>query len=119
MEQYGTAPDSFIISLADNMIKNPSHCYRVDIDTEMYVDNNQEDLGDAVSTFFNDYSELGKLGNEQWLYKRVNAVFAHLNKKVDLFAQKEEIRRSIIFCCKSSNDHFVIALNNKLSKNRL
>lgn len=119
VEQYGTTPDPLSIALADNMIKDPNHRYSVDVDTEIYVENNQENLGDTVSTFFNDYSEPGKIGNEQWLYKRVNAVVAHLNKKIDLFAQKEEIRRSIIFCCKSSNYHFVIALNNKLSKCRL
>ena len=59
--------------------------------------------------------EPGTLGNEQWLYKRVNAVVAHMKKQLNLFALKDDIRRSIIFCTKSCNYHFVIALNNKLS----
>lgn len=80
-----------------------------------YIDSNQEYLGEEVALFFNTYNEPNTFGNEQWLFKRVNAVVAHINKEVDLFAVKDEIRRSIIFCSKSSNRHFIIALNNKLS----
>lgn len=115
VEQYGTTPESFIMSLAETIANNPKNCYRVDFDTDRYVENNQEYLGEETATFFNSYMEPGTLGNEQWLYKRVNAVVAHMKKQLNLFALKDDIRRSIIFCTKSCNYHFVIALNNKLS----
>ena len=115
VEQYGTTPEPFIVSLAETIVNNRKNCYRVDLDKDRYVENNQEYLGEDISTFFNLYMEPGTLGNEQWLYKRVNAVVAHINKHINLFELKDDIRRSIIFCTKSCNYHFVIALNNKLS----
>jgi hypothetical protein len=115
VDQYGTTPESFIVSLAGNIVNNPKNCYRVDFDSDRYVENNQEYLGEETAKFFNSYMEPGTLGNEQWLHKRINAVAAHLNKQINLFVLKDDIRRSIIFCTKSCNYHFVIALNNKLS----
>ena len=116
VEQYGSTPEPFITSLAGTIINNRKNCYRVDFDADRYVENNQEYLGEETATFFNSYMEPGTLGNEQWLYKRVNAVVAHINKQINLFTLKNDIRRSIIFCTKSSNYHFIIALNNKLSQ---
>ena len=97
-------------------IKTPKEiCTFIERGSNGYIEYNQDYLGEEVGTFFNKFIEPGKLGNELWFYKRVNAVVAHLRKNIDLFSTKEEIRRSIIFCSKSSNHHFVITLNNKLS----
>ena len=119
LDRYDNHSEDSIASVAECIIKNPKDLYTFQLEENNYVELNQESLGEEVESFFNNYYEPGRLGNEQWLYKRVNAVVAHLNKEIDLFTQREEIRRSIIFCCKSSNHHFIIALNNKLSKSRL
>lgn len=116
VDQYETTSEPFIKSLAETIVTDHEKCYHVDPDPEKYVENNQGDLGEETSTFFGKYAESGTRGNEQWLYKRVNAVVAHMNKKINLFEQKEDIRRSIIYCSKSCNYHFIIALNNKLSR---
>ncbi len=81
---------------------------------ELYVDFNQDNLDEESMRFFNNYQERNKTTNEQWLYQRVNVVANHLLGKLNLFSTSDEIRRSIIFCSKSSNRLFLIALNNKL-----
>ena len=116
IEAYGDVSRGIIVDLAETMIKNPKHIQSIEFKNEDYIESSQDYLGEEVGTFFNLYSEKGKFGNETWLYKRVNAVAAHMRKEIDLFSQKEEIRRSIIFCCKSSNKHFIMSLNNKLSR---
>ena len=116
IEAYGYVSQGFVKDLASTIINNPKNVYRIETNGDEYIEANQDYLGDDVGTFFNGYAEPGKAGNEIWLYKRVNAVAAHIRKEIDLFSMKEEIRRSIVFCCKSSNQHFVISLNNKLSR---
>ena len=113
IEQYGMTHEAKTELIAQTIIMNPKACHRESFDTERYVEHNQE----RPIAFFDEHNESGKLGNEQWLFQRVNAVAKHINKEIDLFALNEEIRRSIIFCCKSSNYHFIIALNNKLIEN--
>lgn len=115
-EAYGYVSQGILFDLAETMIKHPKHIQSIDIKNEDYIESSQDYLGEEVGSFFNNYSEKGKFGNETWLYKRVNAVVAHMRKEINLFMQKEEIRRSIIFCCKSSNKHFIMSLNNKLSR---
>ena len=115
VESYSSAPESIAVSLAQTIIKDPSHIHELETRSEKYVETSQGYLGEEVGSFFEKYNERGKLGNEQWLYKRVNAVADHIKRNIDLFTQKDDIRRSIIFCCKACNYHFVIALNNKLS----
>ena len=115
-EAYEYVSQDILFDLAETMIKHPKHIQTIDFKDEDYIESSQDYLGEEVGSFFNNYSEKGKFGNETWLYKRVNAVVAHMRKEIDLFMQKEEIRRSIIFCCKSSNKHFIISLNNKLSR---
>lgn len=116
IEAYGYVSQGFVKDLASTIINNPKNVYRIETNGDEYIEANQDYLGDEVGSFFNGYAEPGKAGNEIWLYKRVNAVAAHIRKEIDLFSMKEEIRRSIIFCCKSSNQHFVVSLNNKLSR---
>lgn len=114
IEAYGYSSQEDIKDLAETIIKNPKDICRYEVIEDNYIESNQDYLGDEVGIFFNKYAEPGKVGNETWLFKRVNAVAAHIRKEIDLFSKSEQIRRSIIFCCKSSNQHFVIALNNKL-----
>ena len=79
----------------------------------VFIDANQGELTDETNQFFEQFSNNGH-GNEEWFNRRVNALAAHIKGEVDLFKQSDEIRRSIMYCCKSSNDNFVIELNNKL-----
>lgn len=116
VEAYGYVSHGVTYELAETFInKSLKDIHRVEMKNNDYIDSSQDSLGEEVESFFDNYLEPDKLGNEQWLYNRVNAVAAHLKNEIDLFSLKEDIRRSIIFCCKSSNDHFVLALNNKLS----
>lgn len=119
LERYDNRTEPIINSIAEAIIKHPKDLYAMDFHNEAYIEYNQDYLGEDVGSFFNAYNETGTLGNEQWLFKRAKAVVAHLNKEIDLFALKEEIRRSIIYCSKSCNYHFIIALNNKLRTSRL
>ena len=119
IEAYGSTSNGIFQHSAEAIINNPHKLERIEDNNETYIEYNQDNLGEEVETFFNNYTEKGKYGNELWLYKRVNAVVDHISKKIDLFSQIEETRRSIIFCSKSCNQHFIILLNNKLSKIRL
>lgn len=104
-------------SMANTIIKEPNKIIKVEASIEdNYIESNQEHLGQDTEQFFNHFSEPGKSGNELWLLKRTNAVAAHIRKDIDLFSMSDEIRRSIIFCCKSSNSQFILSLNNKLSR---
>lgn len=115
-ETYGLASEGIVKDAASTIIKDPSRIFRIEMTGEDYVETNQEDIGEDAEGFFRQYSEPGKNGNEGWMHERINAVAAHFQREIDLFSADEGIRRSIIFCCKSSNQHFVISLNNKLSR---
>lgn len=120
IEAYGYVSHGLVEELAETIIKKPKEIRLLELSTDEYIESNQDYLGDEVGTFFNNFNEQGKVGNEMWLYKRVNAVVAHIRKEIDLFSikdeiQRDKIRRSIIFCSKSCNRHFIVALNNKLS----
>lgn len=115
IEAYGYISHGLVQELAETIIKKPKEISRLELSTDDYIESNQDYLGDEVGSFFDNFNEQGKVGNEKWLYRRVNAVASHFRKSIDLFSLKDEIRRSIIFCSKSCNHHFVIALNNKLS----
>lgn len=105
-----------IVMMAKTIVKDPKNIIKVEVSENEYIEANQEYLGHDISLFFEQFRESGKYGNEIWLFKRVNAVAAHIRKEIDLFSMSDEIRRSIIFCCKSSNSQFIISLNNKLSR---
>lgn len=101
--------------IANNIINDHRERYRVEDNLELYVEFNQEELSEETLNFFNQYSEDNVTPNEQWLLTRVNAITSHFSCNIDLFNQSEEIRRSIIFCCKSSNLYFLRTLNNNLN----
>lgn len=120
VETYDFGPDAELIRESaeriieeNNFGKLPFLQSRVANDYAV-IDTNQRGLtNETINQFFNQFYNNGR-GNEEWFNERVNAVVAHIRGELDLFAQSDEIRRSIMYCCKSSNDNFVIELNNKL-----
>lgn len=114
LDTYDNNSQTIETTLADCIINKPGEICRIEIKEDNFIDTNQDCLGENVDVFFSQYSESGKSDNELWFIKRVNAVVAHLHKSIDLFSVDDEIRRSIIYCCKSSNKQFLVLLNNKL-----
>ena len=123
--------DIFVQSLSESYDAVPTHSAFVETaeaiagkrelvviqnEDEIYIEQNQEDVDDYLTGFFNKYTEVGKSGNEGWFFQRLNAVVAHMKGQIDLFKEPESIRRSIIFCQKSCPYIFLIELNNKLSR---
>lgn len=82
---------------------------------EVFIEHNQILENPEVNAFFERFSEPGQYMNEGWLFQRVNAMAAHLKRKIDLFKEPLEVRRSILFCRKSTPKAFLIELNNKMS----
>lgn len=117
-EAYDCETNELVASVADKIVYHPNELFDIDDKDYDYIDINQDPLSENASKFFDKYQERGQKGNEAWMWKRVKAVQAHLNRQVDLFAETEEIRRSVIFCQKSCNKQFVISLNNKLRNSR-
>lgn len=105
------------VSMAKTIVRSPKNICRVEVKSIQYVPTNQDDLYEATAMkeFFAQYKEAGLMGNELWMYKRVNAVVDHLKENIDLFEESEDIRRSVIFCSKSCNTLFIETLNNKIS----
>lgn len=115
LETYDSQGDELTTSWAEGIVEHPDDLRSIDEGNE-YIDMNQRNLlNEETTEFFKDYNKKGTTGNENWMFKRINAVAAHLKQKIDLFAQSGEIRRSIIFCCKSCNKQFIKELNNKLA----
>ena len=96
IEAYGYVSHGLVEELAETIIKKPKEIRLLELSTDEYIESNQDYLGDEVGTFFNNFNEQGKVGNEMWLYKRVNAVVAHIRKEIDLFSIKDEIQRDKI-----------------------
>lgn len=130
-ETYDLPTQGIAFQTAETLVKNPDRICRIEVKGTHYVETNQDLLDSQIENFFLPFEKSGTTGNEQWLYKRVNAVAAHLkgeidlfekvndfaaklNRGTDIFATADEIRRSIIFCCKSTNQHFITLLNNQL-----
>lgn len=114
LDTYGLY-DEVIMKDVTERIAGKKACIHVESFDEVFVEQNQTLENEEVNAFFERFSEPGKTRNEGWLYQRVNAMAAHLRHKIDLFQESSEIRRSILFCRKSSPKMFLIALNNKLS----
>lgn len=111
-DTYAGLPNEISRGLAGDIVN--CQITRVEVGEE-YINFIPSILDENTRAFFMQYSESrGVAANEQWLYQRVNAVIAHLKGQLDLFLQHESIRRSIIYCSKSYNIHFITTLNNKL-----
>ncbi len=115
LDTYGTEPNEIVTDLASDIVKTSNKTRCLEMVDECYIETNQDDADEDIKKFFEKYREQGKIRNENWLYKRVNIVVEHFQGKIDLFSLDDKYRRSIVFCAKSSNQHFVISLNNKLS----
>jgi hypothetical protein len=136
LEPYDSIP--LDVTIATNIIKETTLQQRERVDQEGYIEVSQEALPDGVKDFFDGVppSRQNISPNELWLHQRVQVVveqFMHkgvrqertngLQQKFDqiaklenysLFALPEEIRRSIIYCSKSSNVHFINHLYDEL-----
>lgn len=100
-------------------IMNDNGFSEMEIKSTSYVEVHQENLSEATVKFFKRYARNGLSTNEQWMSERVDAVFEHLKGNIDIFSptgdfNDEEIRRSIIFCYKSTLEQFLKTLNNRL-----
>jgi hypothetical protein len=105
--------DAFAEKLAKSIIFNSNKLCKID-SKHQYIDANQDYIDEATTNFFLKYDEPNKTYNEQWMYRRVNALATHWKKKIDLFGQSDEVRRSIIYCFNSCYSNFMIAFNNKI-----
>lgn len=116
---YEGEADPSTLSLAEAIIKEPHLApLASDGEREDYVLHNQETLHSATDKFFEDFPATGS-HNERWLSQRVSAVAAHYNqdnRQVGLLQATGEVRRSIIFCNKSSCKQFITTLYDKLSR---
>lgn len=115
-DEYGSHESDLVHDICENIVSSRKNLVHITDRNETFVEENQDNLDEEVEDYFQQYSEPGKSGNEQWLLCRVNAVAAHLNKKADLFLQSHKVRLSIIYCIKSCHEPFLIALNNRLTK---
>jgi hypothetical protein len=115
LDIYGSVNESILHGIAGS-IAGKSRCLHIESYDEVFIDQNQKLDDPAVNAFFSRFDEPGRPQNERWLIQRVNALAAHFKNEIDLFKEPHEVRRSIIFCRKSSPKAFLIELNNKLAK---
>lgn len=102
--------------IAKLYLNAPKHLIQYSEESLSHIEISQGYIDEEVNAFFDNYKEPGQTGNDMWMYKRINAVIAHMNGTINLLAQPARIKRSIIFCSKSCNEQYMIALNNKLCK---
>lgn len=114
-DEYGSHETKFVRELCENIVQNRNKLIRIIDDNDTYIETNQDNLEEEVVDFFKVYAEHGASGNEQWMFRRANAIAAHLKKEIDIFNVSPKVRRSIIFCSKSCHEKFLIAVNNKLA----
>jgi hypothetical protein len=136
LDSYDSIPLN--VTNATNIIKETTLQLREEVDQEGYIEENQEALPDGVQNFFDAVPPPRRniAPNELWLLQRVQVVVEQftnqcvnqerttgLQRKFDqianldtysLFALPEEIRRSIIYCSKSSIVHFINLLYDEL-----
>gem|GEM_PF-1248738 len=115
LDIYGTVNEPILREVAGS-IAGKSRCLHIESHDEVFVEQNQNLDDPEVNAFFDRFDEPGRPRNERWLIQRVNAVAAHLKNELDLFKASHEVRRSIVFCRKTSPKAFLIELNNKLSQ---
>lgn len=114
LDTYGSFDDDILRDVADR-IAGKKECIHIEDHDEVFIDQSQNFEDPSVNDFFEGFDEPGKILNERWLFQRVNAMAAHLKGEIDLFHESFDVRRSILFCRKSSPKAFMIELNNKLS----
>ena len=102
-------------SLAEAILETPDQLNRLEDLSEEYVDYKQDTTDKETKAFFATYGESLHSSSSSWLAARANAVSAHLQGQVSLFAQPEGVRHSILFCNQSYPSDFILALNNRLA----
>ncbi len=81
-----------------------------------FISQNQ-DLDEYTESFFTPFYAPGrKSANATWLLQRVKCVSKQLRGNLDLFSLSGSIRRSVIFCYRSTTQQFLLELNNELAK---
>lgn len=130
---------SWLVNLCEKSMSRPFYNTNIDINSKSIISdiasNNQlfeihqldvndrlinlnQDLDEEADDFFINYRAAGNHSiNDQWFLQRVNCVAAQIKGTVDLFSQSDSIRRSIIYCYRSTTEQFLIELNNELAKN--
>lgn len=87
----------------------------IDQDENM-ISLNQE-LDECTQSFFSQFSVPGnKSANDTWLLQRVKCVAEQIRGRINLFEQFGSVRRSIIYCYRSTTPQFLLELNNELAK---
>lgn len=115
-ESYFKTSTNIEESLISELVNNFDVLKTINYENIELVDNNQENLDQETNEFFFRYSENGHTQNEQWLCQRVNVLASHMKGEIQIFSQPDTIRRSLIFCFKSTRELFLLILNNKLAQ---
>ena len=86
-------------------------------DQEEHLISVNQELDEYTNSFFAMFSIPGnKSANDIWLLQRVKCVAEQIRGNMDLFSLAGSVRRSVIFCYRSTTQHFLIELNNELAK---
>ena len=107
--------DEIIRSLAEAILETPDQLNRLEDLSEEFVDYKQDTTDKETKAFFATYGEGLQSNSNSWLAARANAVSAHLQGQINLLAQPEGVRHSILFCSQSYPADFILALNNRLA----
>jgi hypothetical protein len=92
LDRYGTNARDFVTSIARNIVFEPRNLILTDCLSNEFVEYNQDYISEAAGTFFQQYYEQHVNGNEQWMFKRINAVVANIKGEENLFEQSDEIK---------------------------
>lgn len=97
-------------------IVNNNKLFEINLKEDNLITQNQN-LDEYTKDFFSRFVISGnKSANEIWLLQRVKCVAEQIRGNMDLFSLAGSIRRSVIFCYRSTTQHFLIELNNELAK---
>lgn len=121
--------DAYVIREKSNIVPDcisniiKGKCVKYGFDLNIEVDINQSDLDEETKSFFLPYYRSRYSLNENWMMARVEVMYRHLKGEIDLFklfndkteTTADKIRRSLIFCYKTTQRNFLFELNNKLS----
>lgn len=99
-------------------ITNKNELVKVNpIDPDEYMVSHNQDLDEYTNDFFSQFVVYGNnSANHIWLLQRVKCVAEQIRGNIDLFSQSGSIRRSIIYCYRSTTQQFLLELNNELAK---
>lgn len=112
-----TTIDENSVAIITDIVNNNKLTEVNALDQEEHLVSVNQDLDEFTNSFFARFSVPGnKPANEIWLLQRVKCVAEQIRGNMDLFSQVDSIRRSVIFCYRSTTWHFLLELNNELAK---